>query len=298
MKEKQILESKELRDKLCERYDVLDKVKVLLLLPGTELMTAQQVADYYEVDKKAIESIYIRHENELIYDGMCNRKYTELSNLQYEGVKTAKGKVTFILCDGKVLDYPTRGAKVFPRRAILRIGMLLRDSEIAKEVRTQLLNLEEKTQEYVKLSDINEEQRLALSMGMALGSGDMSAIGIAVGNYMSFKNRHIKQLQNDNKALAGEILTWSDRKRLNAGIRQLAAITGVPFGKMWNELYKELQYKYDPGIYLKQRGPSPYIQWIKEEEWDKVMKTFCAMCEAYGQSPTEMFQKKVAELIS
>lgn len=297
MKEEHLLESKELRDKLCERYEVLEKVKELLLLPGTELMTVQQVADYYVVDRKAIESVYIRHKNELVSDGMCNKKYTELSNLQYEGLKTTKGKVTFILCDGKVLDYPTRGAKVFPRRAILRIGMLLRDSEVAKEVRTQLLNIEEKTNEDVEISDINEEQKLALGMGMALGSGDMTAIGIAVGNYMAFKNRHIKQLENDNKALAGEILTWLDRKKLNAGVRQLATVTGIPFAKMWNELYKELQYKYDPGIYLKQRGPAPYIQWITESEWDKVMKTFCAMCEAYGQSPTEMFQKTVPEII-
>lgn len=38
-------------------------------------------------------------------------------------------------------------------------------------------------------------------------------------------------------------------------------------------------------------GGTPYVQWIKESEWDNVMKTFCAMCEAYDQSPTEMFQQ-------
>ena len=76
MKEEHLLESKELRDKLCERYEVLEKVKELLLLPGTELMTVQQVADYYVVDRKAIESVYIRHKNELVSDGMCNKKYT------------------------------------------------------------------------------------------------------------------------------------------------------------------------------------------------------------------------------
>lgn len=298
MVEEKILESKELRDKLCDRYDVLEKVKELLLLPGTELMTTQQVADYYEVDKKVIESIYIRHEDELLSDGMCNKKYTELSNLQYEGLKTAKGKVTFILCDGRTLDYPTRGVKVFPRRAILRIGMLLRDSEIAKEVRTQLLNIEEKTTEDVKLSDINEEQKLALELGMAQASGDITAIAIAVGNMMAFKNRHIEQLISDNKALAGEILTWPDRNKLNAGMRKLASDTGVHFAKMWNRLYKELQYECNPGINLKQRGSAPYIQWIKEDEWDKVIKTFCAMCEAYGKSPTEMFQKEIPEIIN
>jgi len=36
-----------------------------------------------------------------------------------------------------------RGSYLFPKRAILRTGMLLKKSEIAEEVRTQLLNIEE-----------------------------------------------------------------------------------------------------------------------------------------------------------
>ena len=66
-------------------------------------------------------------------------------------------------------------------------------------------------------------------------------------------------------------------------------MTGIHFSKIWNELYKNLQYKYR--IYLKQRGGTPYIQWIDEDEWKNVLKVFCAMCEAYKQSPTEMFQQ-------
>lgn len=39
-------------------------------------------------------------------------------------------------------------------------------------------------------------------------------------------------------------------------------------------------------------GGQPYLQWIKEDEWDDVVKTFCAMCEAYEQSPSDMFQQR------
>lgn len=128
-----------------------------------------------------------------------------------------------------------------------------------------------------------------LAVGMAVASGDANAVAVATTNLIAFKNRHIEKLKNDNKALADGILEWKDRDRLNAGIRKLSAVTGIHFSKMWNELYKNLQYKY--GICLKQRGGTPYVQWIKESEWDKVIKTFCAMCEAYEQSPTEMFQQ-------
>lgn len=107
------------------------------------------------------------------------------------------------------------------------------------------------------------------------------------------QNKELKEenvkLQNDNKLLAAEILTWSDRNKLNAGIRKLAAVTGTQFSTMWNELYKNLQYKY--GIDVKNRGKKPFLQWIQEDEWDKVLKIFCAMCEARNLSPTDMFQQ-------
>ena len=90
-------------------------------------------------------------------------------------------------------------------------------------------------------------------------------------------------------ALAGDILEWSDRKKMSAGIRRLKTFTTLTYADLWNELYRNLQYKY--GISLKQRGKSPFIQHVKESEWDKVIKVFSAMCEAYGQSPTDMFKQ-------
>lgn len=135
-----------------------------------------------------------------------------------------------------------------------------------------------------------------LAVGMAVANGDANAVAIATTNLIAFKNRHIqkleednKKLENDNMALAGSILEWSDRKCLSAGIRRLKMFTDVSYAGLWNELYRNLQYKY--GICLKQRGMSPYIQHVKEKEWDKVIKVFSAMCEAYGQSPTEMIKQ-------
>lgn len=296
MKETQFIDDKVLRDKSVEHYEVLEKVKELLLIPNTKWATQKQVAEYYEVGEKAIETIYSRHRDELESDGVSLKSYKEFLNIQNEGLEISYvvGKTIFTFANGNELTVPNRGLKIFPRRAILRVGMLLRDSEVAKEVRTQLLNIEENTSTEIKTEDIEEEQKLMLSVGMAVASGDANAVAIASANLVAFKNRHIEKLQNDNKALAGEILSWSDRKKLNAGVRQLAAVTGIPFGNMWNELYRNLQYRY--GICLKQRGGKPFIQWVDESEWENVIKTFCAMCEAYDQSPTEMFQQTTPKI--
>ena len=285
-----IINDRSVRDRCVGHYEVLEKVKELLLIPNTQWSTLKQVAQYYEVGDKAIDTICSRHKEELESDGVTSKSYKDFLNLQYEGLETIVGKTIFSFANGENLIVPNRGLKIFPRRAILRIGMLLRDSSVAREVRTQLLNIEEKTSDDVKTEDINEEQRLMLNVGMAYASGSIEAVMKATTEYNAFQNRHIEKLKQDNKALAGNILEWKDRSKLNAGIRMLASVTGKNFSKVWNELYKNLQYKY--GICLKQRGGQPYLQWIKETEWDDVMKTFCAMCEAYEQSPSDMFQQK------
>lgn len=286
-----IISDRSMRDKCVGRYDVLEKVKKLLLLPGTDLMSIDQVADYYEVSSQGIKNLYSQNREEIDGDGtkMLPRDFYNGSNEKSTSVDIKQTSVTYTFEDGQIVTINNRGLKAFSKRAVLRIGMLLQQSSVAREVRNQLLNIEEKSSDEVKIQDINEEQSLMLAVGMAVASGDANAVAVATTNLIAFKNRHIEKLKNDNKALAEGILEWKDRNRLNAGIRKLAAVTGIHFSKMWNELYKNLQYKY--GICVKQRGCTPYIQWVDESEWNDVMKTFCAMCEAYEQSPTEMFQQ-------
>lgn len=289
MNELQFIDDRTLRDSRISHYEVLERVKNLLLIPGTEFATVKQVAEFYEVDIDTIKKICQRNFDELSDDGVRIEKMENFLKGQDVTFQKERNKAIITYNDGTTLMVTNRGLKVFPRRAILRIGMLLRDSSVAKEVRTQLLNIEEKTSKEAKIEDIDEEQRLINNVGKAFASGNINDLLKATTEYNAFQNRHITKLKADNKALAGDILEWKDRNKLNAGVRKLASVRSVYFGNVWNELYKNLQYKY--GICLKQRGNKPYLQWIKESEWGDVIKTFCAMCEAYGQSPTEMFQQ-------
>ena len=294
MKETQFISDRHLRDKNVGRFEVLEKVKDLLLISGTDYAVLSQVADYYEVGLEAIASLVKDNREELLEDGLINATGVETKEILGKFSKDFANQRGYFTCDG--IKFNHRNNLLFTRRSILRVGMLLRDSVIAKEVRTQLLNIEEKTSDDVKIQDITEEQSLMLAVGMAFASGDLNAFATASTNLVAFKNRHIEQLQadnekleNDNMALAGDILEWSDRKKMSAGIRRLKTFTTLTYADLWNELYRNLQYKY--GISLKQRGKSPFIQHVKESEWDKVIKVFSAMCEAYGQSPTDMFKQ-------
>ena len=294
MKETQFISDRHLRDKNVGRFEVLEKVKDLLLISGTDYAVLSQVADYYEVGLEAIASLVKDNREELLEDGLINATGVETKQILGKFSKDFANQRGYFTCDG--IKFNHRNNLLFTRRSILRVGMLLRDSLIAREVRSQLLNIEEKVSDEVKIQDIKEEQSLMLAVGMAFASGDLNAFATASTNLVAFKNRHIEQLQadnekleNDNMALAGDILEWSDRKKMSAGIRRLKTFTTLTYADLWNELYRNLQYKY--GISLKQRGKSPFIQHVKESEWDKVIKVFSAMCEAYGQSPTDMFKQ-------
>ncbi len=128
MNELALTESFSLRQEFCkdENLSVLEKVGELILLQGGEFGTIKQVADFYKVPIETIKTVVRRHNREIRKDG-------------YKVIQ-AKGFEKF---HNETLEIPNRGLAIFPRRAILRIGCLLRDSPIAQQVRSYLLNIEE-----------------------------------------------------------------------------------------------------------------------------------------------------------
>lgn len=130
LKQEQFVDDQRLRNQFIDKTEVLDKVKTLSLIPTVGKMTLAMVADYYEVDDGAVKMIVHRHRDELESDGLLLCTGQELSNIK-------------LLC--KIPSNKSRSMLVFPRRAVLRVGMLLRDSPVAKQVRSYLLNIEEQS---------------------------------------------------------------------------------------------------------------------------------------------------------
>ena len=124
--ENQLLENKELREKNLGRVEVLDQVKELLMLGDTEFATTEMVAKYYEVKLEAIQSLIKDNREELLNNGFKLYKRSEILNV-------LKGQLEITI--------PNRGLNLFSKRAILNVGMLLRDSKIAQELRSRLLDV-------------------------------------------------------------------------------------------------------------------------------------------------------------
>ena len=134
MEEIALLKSPSLREKLCteERTSVLERVGNLVTLPRTGFATTEQIARFYDVKIEAIRQIVSRHRDELDKDGYHVISANDFATLYPEAEKTR-----------------ARHIAVFPRRAILRVGMVLAESKVAKLVRHYLLARENHSLENV-----------------------------------------------------------------------------------------------------------------------------------------------------
>ncbi|WP_237741407.1 hypothetical protein [Bacillus bingmayongensis] len=108
-----------IRESHMNRVDVLEKVKGLLLLPKLEMMTTRQVAEFYEVDVRHLNVLYVRFREELLSDGVKTLKSQE--------VKQLKGELQDVVTleDVGIGKY-TSSTNLYPRCAILRVCILLR----------------------------------------------------------------------------------------------------------------------------------------------------------------------------
>jgi len=121
-----LLESRALRDSVRSRTDALDRVKALILLPDDIHVTTSMVADYFEVGLEAVKSLVKDHREELNTSG-----YHVLAGQELRVFKNLSG-----------IHPRTPWIALFPRRAVLNVAMLLRESPVARQVRMRLLDIE------------------------------------------------------------------------------------------------------------------------------------------------------------
>ncbi len=154
-----LTESKSARDNQLDRMShdsaqsILNRIKSLYfaLWKGVGTATTNQMAEFYEVPTDSVQKVIQRHRDELESDGLKIVKGKELKALASLGM------------DSLSIPDATTIITVWTPRAALRLGMLLRDSTIAKTLRTSLLD----AVEYVIPASFQEIERLKLELELA-----------------------------------------------------------------------------------------------------------------------------------
>ena len=277
MKEVDLLQRKEAREDCISRVEVLDKVGELLLLPNTEYATTEQVANYYEVGIEVVRKLFQRNKEELVHNGAITLGANKIVDdiLRVDKMSIHKTKSGILIGDNK-LNY--RSNLLFSKRAILNVGMLLRDSEVAKEIRTRLLDIvhdaskqnnnEETIVENV-VNEISEEKQLMLDRIEAEMNGDFETVCVINAKLFALKNKRIEELETEVENITTHALDIIEsRKVINCLVRNIAVVKyGGKFGNAYNDLYKKLNYQL--GININARKQKNKLDSLSEEEMYK-----------------------------
>lgn len=183
-----LVSARDERDALAGRTDVLDKVGVLCTLPDDMHVTTDMVAEFYGTTAEVIRQVVVRNRDELDTDGYFVLKRSEVS----DSLSLTPDQL------GMPRTAPTMS--LFPRRAVLRVGMLLRDSVVARKVRDYLLDSEQTVRampveplsglEYA-LALVNAEQRV-LEEKRRADAGEKFKRAIEAGDGLGLREFHKK----------------------------------------------------------------------------------------------------------
>lgn len=274
----ELINSKEERDKNIGRVEVLDRVGGLMILPNTEMTTLPMVAEFYKVSDRQIQRIIKDNREEIESDGYRVWKVKEIvefftktnkdtdvaiGNMNNDTHVIAVKPTIYRENNTTIIDFndendnfltvPNTGKALFTKRAVLRIGMLLRDSEVAKEVRSRLLDVyhdAEMGKENIIgniVNEIDEEKRLTMKLAEAMMSNDTENMLKLYGQINELKNKRIKELEEESNYKQGVINGLTDDITLAEKRQRITQIVRKGYdnyGKRYSLLYKEFEKKY------------------------------------------------------
>ena len=111
------------------------------------------------------------------------------------------------------------------------------------------------------------------------------------------KEEEVASLQTEKIALIGEVQTWDYRSIINALMRKYAAETNKLHSSVYNELYRQINYKLH--INLKSRMPvknqKSNLARAREKELPDITKIAVAMCEEIGMDIPRVINEVNAE---
>lgn len=233
-----------------ENIHVLEQVKDILTIKETDFATVQMCAEYFEVSERRIRQIINEINEELKDNGlkMYNKEnFLREINLPLRNNKQMNGKSILTFENGYELIFPNRGMYLMTKRTLLNIGMLLRDSEVAKELRRRILDIVHDAENgngsvETVVNEIDEEKKLSMELGAAIVEGNLSKVVEITTKINELKNKRISELQPR--------VNWFDDFMNSEGSytsTQVAKLLNISSAKRLNKLLYENQVIFKQG---------------------------------------------------
>lgn len=267
------IEKFEERKRLMENtrnIEVLESVKQIITLSNSEFVTVQMTADYFEVPLGTIKSLISENNEELVGNGLITLNSKELKEKLVSWNIQPTNFRGYFEADGQ--RFANNKNTLISKRVLLNIGMLLRDSEVAKELRKRILDIVHDAEQgkgsiETIVEEINEEEKLSMELGSAIVKGDMTKVIEVTTKLNELKNKRIVELEDTVDTLEGLIDSVINKNSLYS-IRDLGkSLSGLKFnikdGSATFGANNIFQYLRDRGIlYYNSNGQNrPYAKY-------------------------------------
>ena len=192
-----IINVKERKAQMTENnIHILESVKDILTIANTDLITVQMCADYFEVTENTIGSLIFDNKRELIENGLntiTGKETRDILVLRNKHVTNHKG---YFECDG--IKFANRSNTFMSKRTLAYIGLILKDSSIAREYRKRL-GLSKPIHERKEIIFIEELEKSLLGFGEIKGVKQYNVLNYRVDYFIPLYNVVIEYDENDHK---------------------------------------------------------------------------------------------------
>lgn len=197
---------KEAMENCVRNIEVLESVKEILTLGNTEFVTTQMASDYFEVGLEAINSLIKDNKEELVGNGLRLYKRKEIReeflNLQDVNIQIGRGK-DVITIDGIQFNVTNTGIYLISKRVLLSIGMLLRDSEVARKLRNEIFGIKKVAHERKEIKFLDQLEQTLEPFGIK-GKRQYSVLSYRIDYYIPSLNIAIEYDENDHDSYTYE----------------------------------------------------------------------------------------------
>lgn len=137
-----ILEKEELRQEILNNnrsLNIMDEYKTITTINNMEYETLDKVAEYFEVDYECIRVLTQRHKHELIKNGLLILNGSKTREILVENKMLFTNYRGYFIADNR--KFANKSNILVNKRCFLNMAMLLRDSKVAQDIRSKILDI-------------------------------------------------------------------------------------------------------------------------------------------------------------
>lgn len=204
-----------------------------------DYMTELMVARFFGVEVKTIHNYGDRNSDELRRYGYRVYRKSECQQILKPHLEVLE-------------TIPNRGLRLYPMEAVAVIGMMLTESKVAEQLRSEIIS------ELFGVS-VDKEKQLAQELGVAIANGDMNEVLRINTELFALKNKKIILLEGeikDREEIINDLLYNVDLAEKRQRVNQIVKYGNEDVVSRWRLLYGEFNLKHHKDVYrcAKNRG--------------------------------------------